>query len=138
MGVAVKQEVGRPDRFHLLARTGQGGAHAEELHKGLIVQSEPLTAKQTGGLFACITGERPDHPQADCFDPHHAFVFYGADGKIIAHISICLKCGTWSYSPKGGLTTSLDWRGIKALLTDLNMPILKDDKAYTQLYEAKK
>ena len=109
----------------------------KRLHKGLIVQSEPLTAAQTKALYACITGEHPAEPPAKCFDPHHAFVFYGEDGKIVANISICLQCNTWYYTPKRGLTTTLDWRGIRTLLKELNMPILKGNKAYTKLYEAK-
>ena len=107
------------DEFgHELILTKKGELNANRIpQKGIV-----LNAKQMAKLNQVITGKRPDQPSAGCFNPHHAFVFFGADGNIIGRIDICFKCMNYNSSHRG-FSSSLDFKGLAELLGELKIPI---------------
>ena len=81
-----------------------------------------LNAKQMAKLNQVITGKHPEQPSASCFNPHHAFVFFDAEGKILGRIDICFKCGNYNSSHRG-FSSSLDFQGLRELFGELDIPI---------------
>lgn len=81
-----------------------------------------LTDQQVSRLEAAVTGTRPEHPVADCFYPHHAFVFYNESGEIIGHLNICFLCSNYSGEPSG-FAASLDFDKLAKIVTDIGMPL---------------
>ncbi|MGJ8726755.1 MAG: hypothetical protein ACSHYB_19580 [Roseibacillus sp.] len=85
-----------------------------------------LTSEQVEKLKRAVTVEQPPHPIAMCFNPHHAFLFYGETGDIVGQIDICFMCSNYSGLPDGYAEYwSLD--RLKALFKELGMPIRNPD-----------
>lgn len=55
----------------------------------------------------------------------------------MGHIELCFQCGNVASSPKGLPETEWGWTQIRKLLGELRIPILKENKDYTKLYEKK-
>jgi hypothetical protein len=85
-----------------------------------------LNESQEKRLEAAVTGSHPDHPVAACFYPHHAFLFFGAEGKIVGHIDVCFLCSNYAGYPKG-FASSWDLDAIRSLVEDLGMPTHNKD-----------
>lgn len=81
-----------------------------------------LTEAQVKRLEAAVTGSHPDHPIAACFYPHHAFIFYGASGKIVGHINICFLCSNYDGQPEG-YAKSWNLDELAKLIKDIGMPL---------------
>lgn len=81
-----------------------------------------LTSEQIRRLEAAVTGSHPEHPVADCFYPHHAFVFFNDAGKVVGNINICFLCSNYRGEPKG-YAENWDLGELKNLISDLGMPI---------------
>lgn len=91
------------------------------LHKGVLHTSKDLTAEQTKKLYSAITGTHFHMKGAMCFMPHHGFIFYDADDKIIGSITICLKCNNYRHAPAGELSKIFDLKGLESLILELNI-----------------
>ena len=85
-----------------------------------------LTNEQITTLGAAVTGEHSDHPIADCFYPHHAFIFYGESGEIVGHIDICFLCSNYSGEPQG---YAGNWNlvALRKLFLDMGIPLSNTD-----------
>jgi hypothetical protein len=82
----------------------------------------PLGASQVNQLRKAVTGSHKPHNRAYCFNPHHAFVFYDASGKIVGNIDICFSCLNYHAVPKG-FAEDWDLRALKKLFEELGIPI---------------
>jgi hypothetical protein len=51
-----------------------------------------LSAEQQGRLLKAQQRTATPRPQAACYVPHNAFVFYDAHGKAVAFMEICFDC----------------------------------------------
>lgn len=56
-----------------------------------------LSSAETERLLAFFMAPEHYHEEergwtAACFNPHHAWGFFDADGKLLAHMSLCLDC----------------------------------------------
>lgn len=105
------------------------------MHIGVIGEGKVLTKDQSLTLFKALRANRKPGVSADCYMPHHGFVFYDKDNAIIGHIELCFQCGN-SYSsvksiPNGN---TWDWKEIATLLKQLEIPMLKKNSEYTKLY----
>lgn len=81
-----------------------------------------LTDEQVAKLEAAVTGNHPEHPIADCFYPHHAFVFYDESGGIVGHINICFLCSNYSGEPSG-FPNHWNLDELAKLITEIGMPL---------------
>ena len=73
-----------------------------------------LTAAQTELLLRAITKKpRRTFDLTQCFDPHHAFVFYDAHQKAVAWVEVCFHCNNIKAQPR---SPGESWPDMKALL----------------------
>ncbi|MGJ8672771.1 hypothetical protein [Rubritalea sp.] len=109
------------------------------LHDGVIrAVTIRLNKRQISSLWEHLR-ERPEgdeeFEEADCHDPHHAFVFYDLGWKPIAWINICYLCGNTSTDTRGS-NPRIDLKPLERFCKKLGMPIFEDDAGYTNLYKA--
>ena len=105
------------------------------IHKGVIKGTTVrLSGVQVTSLRALLSiDSKTENGNVDCYDPHHAFVFYDADWKVTASIDICLFCEDYVARPKGA-SSLIDLQALEAFCRVIGLPILKDSSNYTALY----
>jgi len=105
------------------------------LHKGVIrATTVRLTEAQVTKLRTLLsTDSKMEHGDVDCYDPHHAFVFYDADWKVTASIDVCFLCDDYAARPKG-TSDLIDLAALEAFCREIGLPLLKDSPDYTALY----
>lgn len=78
-----------PSGFSLLGESGEVDlASLNELK----VKEATLTEDQQVRLIEAVYADHPVTSAAACYDPHHLFVFYDADGQVHQAIEICFAC----------------------------------------------
>ena len=82
---------GRPRDTLSVMKNGGDGLDEEELRKWK-QQEKTLTASQTTRFLQASFESKFRFSQAACYDPHHVFVFYNAQGKVVAACEVCLSC----------------------------------------------
>lgn len=107
-------------------------------HRGIIsAVTLRLSPEQDKKLRRLLLVPPKKHPgSADCFLPHHAFVFYDAEWNPKAHISICFLCGNFTAHPKN-IPRNLDLIGLRKLVRELGLPVYEAAGArakYAKLY----
>lgn len=65
-----------------------------------------LSDRQVEQLLYSVRNTFSGHLRAYCFNPRNGFVFHDARNRIVAYLSVCFECGTYSASPAG---TSSTW-----------------------------
>ncbi len=93
-----------------------------------------LSQEQTKRLMAAITIPQPKSQRTPCYVPHHAFVFYNAEGQPIAHLEICFTCNKFRAFP-GGLPEYVDMKALYALVGELGIPLGSGKEYYRNLYK---
>jgi hypothetical protein len=64
-----------------------------KLHKGTLKNSGAvLSADQRARLLQAQSRRATPRPQAGCYVPHNAFVFYNAAKQPVAFMEICFDC----------------------------------------------
>ena len=67
------------------------------LHRGIIRSATTrLNGGQLKDLLETLTKPVEFHESDDCYDPHHAFVFYNTDCKPVGWFAVCWRCGTYA------------------------------------------
>lgn len=109
------------------------------LHEGVAkAWTKRLTPEQTVRLISFITGKRKDSgAAAGCYLPHHGFIFYDKDSKIVGHLAICFGCGNYRSSPKEDLSRPWDLGGLSALTTELGLPMFRKPDEATAFFSNK-
>lgn len=108
------------------------------LHKGIINDGGTRLSKdQVARLMDAIRSSKAREPGAFCYMPHHGFVFFDKEAKAMGHIELCFQCGNVASSPKGLPNHEWNWKELKKLLEELNIPILEKDADYTARYKEK-
>ncbi len=89
--------------------------HDGKLTNSVIAKSGTLlSAAQTDLLIRAITKKpQKTFDLTQCFDPHHAFVFYDAHQKAVAWVEVCFHCNNIKAHPR---TPGDLWPDMKALL----------------------
>lgn len=109
-----------------------------KLHAGAAkAWTKKLTPGQTDVLISCITGEHDDDGGAGCFLPHHGFIFYDKDSKILGYLCICFMCGNYHAHPEKGLSAPWDLGSIRKLATDLGLPMLNHPDEWAAFFADK-
>jgi hypothetical protein len=108
------------------------------LHKGVInkggVKLSPDQKERLNKAIAKQPLPKKIQPLADCYWPHHGFVFYDKEGKILAHAEVCLQCNRHRGYKILELSPYWDLREISKLIKELKLPILKGNEEYTRLF----
>ncbi len=104
------------------------------LHKGIIRSATTrLNGGQAKTLLDTLTKPVEFHESEDCYDPHHAFVFYNKDWKPIGWFAVCWRCGTYA----GGSEKFPDYielAPVRKLTEELEMPVFYETGNYTELF----
>ncbi len=111
-----------------------------KLHKGVAsAWTKRLTPEQTKGLISFITGKRKNSGDGSgCYLPHHGFIFYDKDSKIVGYLAICFMCGGYSSSPENGLSIPWDLAGIKKLTEELGLPTFQEGDEASDFFANRK
>jgi hypothetical protein len=106
------------------------------LHKGVIrattVRLEELQVSKLRSLIS--TDSDTEHRNVDCYDPHHAFVFYDAEWKVIASVDVCFLCDDYQARPMG-ISKSIDLAALETFTRNLGLPMLEESSEYSALYQ---
>lgn len=106
------------------------------LHAGVIRSTTlRLDAKQVLKLRTLLskdTGE--EEAEVDCYDPHHAFVFYDATWKVIASVDICFLCENYSARPKG-VAEVVDFEALEDFCRRIGLPVFGGAAGYSALFK---
>jgi len=76
-----------PSGFTLLKNGAVDTVQLEQLKQ----KSTELSAGQASKLLAAVNGDDIVYPAA-CYAPHHLFLYYSAEGKIVAAVEVCFTC----------------------------------------------
>ena len=95
---------------------------------GIVVAPRPLNPKgtllskaQIASLIAAQARRRTERPQAGCYVPHNAFVFYDAHKKPVAFLEICFDCLGSRLSPEDA-NCDPDFIALAQLCSELKLP----------------
>jgi len=82
-----------------------------------------LSATQIARLVQAIT-KKPSETSilTNCFDPHHAFVFYDAHRKAVAWVEVCFHCGNIQAHPSSPGELHPDMKALLKLSKQLKLP----------------
>jgi hypothetical protein len=107
----------------------------KSLHRGIIRSTTSrLIPKQITELRKILSTEwEGESGESDCYDPHHAFVFYDAEWKPVAWIDICFLCEGFTSHP-AGVREKIDLDSLHKLLEEIGLPIHENSQDYTKLY----
>ena len=102
------------------------------MHKGVMnPKGVKMNASQVNRLMPLITTSQPRGPRTPCYAPHHAFVFYDAQGKVVAWFEMCFGCNQQRAHP-GGVPEYVDREALWQLTGELGLPLGKGNKFYTE------
>jgi hypothetical protein len=83
-----------------------------------------LTQQQVSRLVAAVTGKSPlPESITACFDPRHAFVFYGAAKKPVAWVELCFECHNADAEPRQKRQV-YDVASLERLARELKLPLV--------------
>ena len=105
------------------------------LHAGIInATTLRLSEEQTKSLVKIINEDsKYERGEVDCYDPHHAFVFYDANWKVVAYIEICFLCEDYKFSPAGA-SKLIDLQALEIFCRQIDLPWYEKSEDYTKLY----
>ncbi len=89
-----------------------------------------LTDEQVSRLVEALTVSQDKQARTPCYKPHHAFVFYGADGSVSAVFEMCFGCNKFIETPNG-LPEYVDTATLYQLTGELGLPLGQGDAFYT-------
>ena len=105
------------------------------LHRGVIdSKTVKLDESQILKLRKLLTEEsKKEFGESDCYEPHHAFVFYNEEGKVTASFDICFLCSGYHSNPEG-VARNADLDALEAFCGELGLPMFEKPADYTKLY----
>jgi len=69
------------------------------------------------------------------YDPHHGYVIYGENKRVVAHISVCVTCGELRLRPDlAQRITDKSHRQIENLLEELGLPQTDYESYYARFH----
>jgi hypothetical protein len=80
-----------------------------------------LSPQQVARLLTAVTAMYPYHPEARCYYPHNAFVFYDSINTPVAYIEICFDCSGYRAEPKG-TADNYDLLALATIFDELKLP----------------
>ena len=105
-------------------------------HRGIINgQGALLTDAQVQRLMPALTTETVRKHRTACYLPHHAFLFYDAAGRAVAHTEICFTCTIQRSAPEG-LPEHINFQAVWDLLRELEVPCGEGSQFSKDLFKA--
>jgi hypothetical protein len=106
------------------------------IHHGVIqATTVRLSEDQAAELGTLLTKESDfETGGSDCYDPHHAFVFYDADWKVVASIDLCFLCEDHASRPVP-VSAQIDLTELEKFCGVIGLPLFDDSAEYTRLFE---
>ncbi len=102
------------------------------MHQGVM---DPAGVKLNPGqvrrLLEALTVSHDKQSRTPCYKPHHAFVFYGAGGEVVAVFEMCFGCNKFIESP-AGLPEYVDTGALYQLTAELGLPLGEGNAFYTE------
>lgn len=106
--------------------------HNGKMHPGVMdPRGVKLTSAQMTRLMRAITVSQPKGDRSPCYKPHHAFVFYGAKGQVVAVFEMCFGCNRQKSWP-AGTPEYIDRQALWDLTAELGLPLGEGNAFYTQ------
>lgn len=103
------------------------------MHKGVMDPAGvKLSASQVNRLLEALTVSQDKQARTPCYKPHHAFVFYGAKGEVVALFEMCFGCNKFVATPDG-LPEYVDTGALYQLTGELGLPLGKGNAFYTEV-----
>lgn len=93
-----------------------------------------LTDSQVKRLMPALTTETVRQHRTACYLPHHAFVFYDAAGRVVAHTEICFTC-TIQRSFPAGLPEHINFQAGWDILREAGVPCGDGSQFYRDLFK---
>lgn len=101
------------------------------MHKGVMdPKGVKLTPTQVTTLVDALTTSQDKQSRTPCYKPHHAYVFYGAKGEVVAVFEMCFGCNKFEETPDG-LPEYVDTGALYKLTGDLGLPLGEGNAFYT-------
>lgn len=101
------------------------------MHKGVMdPKGVKLTPAQVTTLTDALTTSQDKQARTPCYKPHHAYVFYGAKGEVVAVFEMCFGCNKFEETPDG-LPEYVDTGALYKLTGDLGLPLGEGNAFYT-------
>lgn len=91
-----------------------------------------LTDAQVSRFLTTITGKHPQHEVAGCYVPHHAYVFYDHEHRIVGWVELCFGCLNYRASSPSAPVV-FDIFALQELTVELGLPVLKKEADYLTL-----
>jgi hypothetical protein len=102
------------------------------MHKGVKdPKGVKLSPAQTQRLLTALTTSQDKQARTPCYKPHHAFVFYGAGGEVVALFEMCFGCNKFVETPDG-LPEYIDTPALYQLTGELGLPLGEGNAFYTE------
>jgi hypothetical protein len=95
-----------------------------------------LTETQVRRLMAATSASLPKSTRSPCYVPHHAFVFYDAQGRAVAHLEICFTCNKHRAFP-AGTPDYIDMVALQGILDDAGVIRGAGKNFYRDIYKQK-
>jgi len=104
------------------------------LHRGIIkATTVRFSEEQAGRLVKVLTtGLKEEGGEEDCYEPHHGFVFYDGDWKVVGWFEVCFSCSGFVASSEKA-PAAVDLEALEALARGAGLPVLEGDAAYSKL-----
>lgn len=102
------------------------------LNRG-VIQSIRLSGEQQRELVTAVTTSIDYEDSSDCHYPHHAFVFFDSSDRPVGWVSVCLECGTYTFSSRRA-PAYVPFEGLRELCLELGLPELEEPTGYTDLF----
>lgn len=106
------------------------------LHKGVIrattVRLNDVKVAKLRTLLS--TDSKTEGGEMECYEPHHAFVFYDENWKVVASIDICFLCEDYNVHPSGA-SNNIDLDALELFCREVGLPVFREAVKYTELYK---
>ncbi len=84
------------------------------------VKSSILKKEVSDRVLGSVYSSENQYPQADCYEPHHIFVFFDDKGQQVAAIELCFACNRATIMPKLA-NEKLDFLKLAKIVTDAGL-----------------
>ena len=108
------------------------------MHSG-VMDSRGVTLRpdQVRRLLEAVNVSHGKQARTPCYKPHHAFVFYDAQGKVAAVFEMCFGCNKFHETPEG-LPEYVNTGEIYALCKELGLPLGEGNQFYKDVCQLRR
>lgn len=108
------------------------------MHNGVMdPRGVTLRPEQVRRLLDALTVSQGKQSRTPCYKPHHAFVFYNSQGKVVAVFEMCFGCNKFRETPEG-LPEYVDTGALYALCQELGLPLGQGNQFYTDVCQRRR